>query len=343
LSDDFAKRLAQAPESVWLREVCLLAPGERLPDAPAVLGHRLGRLARGHGLAPRAGSRVAAAEATPDAAAGLVTDWRHSLGEQALVDEALGRIGAAAEREGLPLMVLKGGDLRRRLYGPGERPSNDLDLLVAPHRRDEAFQLLEELGYRSSHPRDEHQREHWFATTLRHGRRERLQVDLHWGLAAPGRARWDIEEVLLRGAVLEGVPGCLVMAETDLAVYLALHAVAFHGAIGRWVWWLDLRLLSEASSTVGRGVGEHAASLGGRVAWEAATLRVEQLFGGRQGVPAAGPRARVIAALAARGELGGERLRRLIAALAVDAPTDLARAVTAAAKRELSARRPARG
>jgi hypothetical protein len=79
------------------------------------------------------------------------------------------------------------------------------------------------------------------------------------------------------------------------------------------------------------------------VAWEAAELRARRLFGDPRAEAVAGRRARVIAVLAERRDsAGGEVFRRLIAALAVDAPADLVRAVTAAVRREWSARRHGR-
>jgi hypothetical protein len=297
-------------------------------------------LARGHGLAARVGARLADASRAPAGAEPLVGDWRAALGEQALVERALGEIAEAASGADLPVLVLKGGDLRRRLYGPGERPSNDLDLLIPPDRRAEAFALLERLGYRGGGPRDAIQREHWFATTLRHEGRPRLQVDLHWALAAPGRARWSVGELYARAESLRGLPACFVMGQADLAVYLSLHAVAFHGAIGRWVWWLDLWLLYPTLRHGEAALSAHAASVGGRTSVEAARLRVNRLLGGPR-LAAPSRRARLIARLADHGEHGGsERVRRLIAALAVDRPGDLARALSAAARREWDIRRP---
>jgi hypothetical protein len=318
--------------------------GEELPDGTGLDGGTVVRLARGHGLAARAGARLAA---VPNGLAGaepLIGDWRAGLGEQALVEQALGEIGAAAEAAGIPVLALKGADLRRRLYGPGERPSNDLDLLVPPERRGEAFALLDRLGFRGATPRDAHQRQHWFATTLRHEERLRLQVDLHWDLAATGRARWQVGEVLGRAVPMDGRSGLLVMGEADLAVHLSLHAVAFHGAVGRWVWWLDLWLLYPELRTGAAALEAHAARIGGRTALEAAKLRVDRLFGGRGESMPASPRARWIAWLAERTEhRAGPGLRRVVAALAVDRPAELVRALSAAARREWAARRSRAG
>lgn len=337
-SDPVTPSPARAPESRWLRRVCLLPAGGSLPGGEGLDGARLVRLARGHSLAARAGARIAGApDGSPPAAAELVADWRRALGEQAMIDSALADLGERFSRVGLALVALKGADLRHRLYGPGERPSNDLDLLVPDGRVSEASAILEGAGYRPCHPREALVRRHWFATTFRHTRWERLQIDLHWGLAAPGRARWNLDQVLRRSEPMEGRPGCRVMGELDLAVYLALHAVAFHGAIGRWVWWLDLKLLAERSGRGAADVGAHASTVGGRTCWEAAGLRVESLFG--RGSPAgrAGPRARLIEALARWGDsVGGPGLRRMVAALAVDSPAALLRAAAATARRELA-------
>jgi hypothetical protein len=319
-----------AAESRWLLD---LVAGHPEPPPAGLDAAGTLALAREHRLAPRAGSVLAAAglgEVLPELTAPLVRDWRLALGEEALFAAELERIAAAAAQARLPLVALKGADLARRLYGPGERPANDLDLLAPAARLEDAAGVLERAGFVPAHPAPALAREHWFAVTWRSRRRPRVQVDLHWDLGRPPRARWPLDAVLARSEPLPGLPALGRLAPEDLAVHLALHAVAFHGAAGRWLWWLDLFLLERELGASGRAAaGERAAEVGGAVALAAAHERVTRLFGARPGEARSPARAR----LAARLGRWGERptweplVRRLVAALALDRPADLVRLV----------------
>lgn len=64
------------------------------------------------------------------------------------VDEVLKALDAAARREGVALVALKGSALRGRgLYGPGERPMGDIDLLAAPTDLPAVERVLRAVGY----------------------------------------------------------------------------------------------------------------------------------------------------------------------------------------------------
>lgn len=336
-------RQAHSPEASWLRRVCCQQAGADCRPERSLDVALVERLAASQRLAGRVGARIASDETFPAWGAPLVASWRGALGQQALVEGLLGELGAAARERDLPVLALKGADLRTRLYQPGERPSNDVDLLVPAARVDETVALLAGLGFTGSHAAEQTQREHWFATTFRHRDRPDLHVDLHWDLAARGRANWSVADLVSRSVERAGTPGIRVLGQRDLAVHLALHAVAFHGAVGRWIWWLDLWLLERVSDeppdAFWESAARHARGLGGRVAVEASALRVRELFG-ESGTAGASPsrRARVIAALAARNESSDSAVfRRAVAALAVDRVTDLARALAASSRRTLFA------
>lgn len=336
-----------SPAGVWLRSVCAGSSPEHWPPLPEGHWPRVLELARRHRLGARAGGRLAAGGAGEGGGReALVGLWRQSLGDQALFAELLGRIGAAAARAGLPCLALKGADLARRIYPPGERSSNDLDLLVPESRLEEAEALLAREGFRPDHPEPLLARRHWFASTYRHRDRPRLQVDLHWGLAAAGRARWRLGDLFARREPLEGVEGISVMAAEDLLVYLALHAVAFHGAMGRWIWWLDLHLLTSPESPLADPSTAflRARDVGGAVALVAALHRAEEFYPSGHGAgrarPAGGLRARWINGLAGawEGRRTGHWGRHVIAALAVDHPWDLARVGWSVCRRGLDRR-----
>ncbi len=298
----------------------------------------LARYLEGHRLAPRVGGRLlrrdlepAPGQAGAELERRLTAAHRKCLAEDALFTQVLGDLGERAAAAGVPLVLLKGADLASRLYRPGERPRNDVDLLVRPGD----LQLLEEIlratGFRPDHPDPARARAHWFAVTWRHGTRPRVQVDLHWNLARPGRARWNLDRVFGRTEEVPGLPGFRRLERHDLACHLALHAVAFHGAFGRHLWWLDVHLLAPGldEGTLAR----RARETGAGVAWQVAEARARELFG----PPAAGPRGRAAAILriARHWEGRGDARagRWLVALLAVDPPWQAARVALDVARR----------
>lgn len=319
----------RSAEGTWLRAV---AAGRLPPPGRGLDEGFLLHLAQVHRLSGVAGAWLARGGDPVPGHTELVRRWRVALGEQGLVDDLLGTLGTAAAAAGLPLVALKGADLGRRLYGPGERVGNDVDLLVPAARLEDAFALFASLGFAGDHPDPAYARAHWFATTFRSAARPRLQVDLHWALGPRPRTRWDVSAVLARAepSSIDGVRG---LAAPDLLAYLALHAVAFHGAAGRWLWWLDV---SRVAPLVPEDEARRRArEVGGVVALEAARLRARELFERPSEVRGATWRARAAAALGRGSEdRGGGRLRRWpVAALAIDRPRDLAGAVWSVVRR----------
>lgn len=335
----------ERPESVWLRRAAL---GSVIPFPTGEIdGEGLLALADLHRLGPRIGSFLAEAGSSAGSpwSESLIRVWRQVAAEQALVQETLATLGAAAQSEGFPVLALKGADLAFRLYRPGQRPSHDLDLLVFPEALERAQTILKAAGFRCVHPRPVRAREHWFSLTFRHQERPRLLVDLHWGLGTAHRTGWDLSSVFDRAEPCPGFQGLQRMDPADLLVYLALHAVAFHGAQGRWLWWLDLRLLSESMNPSQRlEADRRAREVGGWVALEAARRRTALVFGssGWDPADAAGPafgawRAEQINRLGRRLEHGHARTagRWLAAALAVDQLGHLPRILVDVLRRSL--------
>ncbi|MDQ7006113.1 MAG: nucleotidyltransferase family protein [Acidobacteriota bacterium] len=317
-----------SPAARWLLAVCSGHAPEQWPAWPRGQDGYLLAMARAHRLAARAGGRLAAhGQADSPGAGDLVAAWRRGVGEQGLFCETLGELDRRAVQQGVRLIVLKGADLCQRIYPPGERTSNDIDLLVRPEQLDQAEAVLAAAGFICDHPDPLDARRHWFASTYRSQIRPRLQVDLHWALGARHRTHWKLDAVFARAEAQPGLAAVGRLALEDLLVFLALHAVAFHGALARWVWWLDMYLLLQTTGVQPREVLERARDVGGAVALGAAMTRVERLFGGgfpgRWGGPSI--RGRWIEALSAEQERagpGGWR-RRLVAALSVDRPRDL--------------------
>ncbi len=314
--DRWAARAAVGPGPL------ALPPGESVE----VLARHL----EGHRLAPRVGGRLARGELEPapgqagiDLARRLVAAHRRCLAEEALFGEVLGELASRLEAAGLPAILLKGSDLATRVYRPGERPRNDVDLLVRPADLRPLEDVLRAAGFVPDHPAPGRARAHWFALTWRHRGRPRVQLDLHWNLARPGRARWEVDRLFERAEAVPGLPGLRRLERHDLACHLALHAVAFHGAFGRHLWWLDLYLLAPLLDR--ERLAARARATGATVAWQVAEARARELFAGET----AGVRGRAAAilGLAARWEGRGDARagRWLVAALAVDPPWGLAR------------------
>ena len=104
------------------------------------------------------------------------------LMQRGMLDRAL----HALRSEGVAVTVIKGAELRERLYPqPALRPSADLDLLVRERERTRAVRALVTAGMQlDADP-----------LNLSHEvclRSQGFEVDLHWQLMRPGRARIDL-------------------------------------------------------------------------------------------------------------------------------------------------------
>lgn len=182
----------------------------------------------------------------------LRTAWVAFRRQHLLAVELLRGLLSAFEREGVPVIPLKGPTLAEALYrDPGLRPFTDLDLLVQRADLPRALRLLSALGY---HHLD-------VGHSLSHGLAYRnaacfvstatppagFLVDLHWGFVdypgvAPAGAI-DHQEVWGRAVKVEGWDQpVLSLCPEDLLIYLALH-LTFHHALSGLLWQLDLALL----------------------------------------------------------------------------------------------------
>ncbi|MDP3182428.1 MAG: nucleotidyltransferase family protein [Desulfobaccales bacterium] len=125
---------------------------------------------------------------TTDLLKDLRQDYILELMAASRQEQEIYKVIGALVQAGITLILLKGADLRLRLYGdPAVRPMRDLDLLIAFEDLDRAQQALIDLGYRIYPTYKE----------LRPGFRQRagnaihyvpppdshLLVDLHWEIA----------------------------------------------------------------------------------------------------------------------------------------------------------------
>lgn len=174
------------------------------------------------------------------------------------MEASLRELVSGLDAADVPVVVFKGPPLARRLYEePSERPSGDLDLLVAPADRPAAESVLRELGYRPAGGHTD--------PALRYAGRwacdGRPVVDLHdrfdhdrFGEPVPSGP------ILARRRRREGLP---VPDPVDDLVLLAAHA-AKH-AWERWIWLLDLERVVRGvadSPEIGPTVRERARELG---------------------------------------------------------------------------------
>lgn len=135
------------------------------------------------------------------------------------LDEALTHLAAA----GIRTVVLKGPPLAARLYpDPSLRPSQDLDLMVAPADLDRAAAALEALGYQAEkgllarYYRENHHHIHLH-------RDNTPPLELHFRATTGFGVIVPAEDFLSRAST-PGAALAWVLAPEDEFLYLALHA-----------------------------------------------------------------------------------------------------------------------
>jgi hypothetical protein len=104
--------------------------------------------------------------------------------------EALAVIQALTD-SGIDLILLKGADLRLRVYGDAAvRPMADLDILISPQQLWQAKAAMGDLGYRLSpnslDPRPGYRQRFGHALDFNLEKGRSLAVDLHWRILAAG-------------------------------------------------------------------------------------------------------------------------------------------------------------
>ncbi len=120
--------------------------------AEVLASPELAALAEANRLSPL----LARAAVTAGISGPVVERWRGQLAWSAsrwlIAEELLRRIGAVLGAEGIPWLVIKGGDLAFRCYpGPEYRPASDLDVLVPEALRAEALAALGRAGFAPCH------------------------------------------------------------------------------------------------------------------------------------------------------------------------------------------------
>ena len=277
---------------------------------------------------------------------GFRAAWVRGQRRYLLGAQQLSRIIAGFEREGVPVIPLRGPALGELLYrDPGVRPFTDLDLFIREADLIRSLGLLSALGYRHMEdgPPLSHELTWRHAASFVGGGPDEFPLDLHWGLVDyPGiapAAAINHQELWDRAERVEGAgEGRLGLCPEDLLIALALHW-AIHHALSGHVWQLDLALL----------ISRHAGALD----WEAVAERAERwhLRGAlgsalrevRERLDAAvpprvlarlrpaGPRRAVLDWLCHRGADRLERLDSLLPYLMMDKGSDVLRALASGA------------
>lgn len=186
---------ASRPAPIAIKDPCLtlLVAGaaaieqatflQRLAQGDAVCLETL----RQGALLPYVYSLLAQLTPPPSLPADLWADLRHAylcaVQQSVVQDEEATQILGSLVRAGLTVILLKGADLRLRVYpDPAARPMTDLDILVPPAEAGRAQSILTSLGYRpmEPNPRPGFQERFSHAAGLLPPPGLTLQVDLHW-------------------------------------------------------------------------------------------------------------------------------------------------------------------
>lgn len=136
--------------------------------------------------------------------------WERFLAEQRAhtelrhrrIEALLARIDTEARAAGVALLALKGPALHAlELYGPGDRPMADLDLLAREDDVSRAARLLEELGFHETYATYKHRvfepDEPRAAAAFGEHSSNGIPIELHVGLKEALAARIDVTALIL--------------------------------------------------------------------------------------------------------------------------------------------------
>ena len=236
---------------------------------PYVLSHA----ASLHGVAPLLAEWIASGRISFPGSGEVLTALRPLLRRSALTSHDLRQTTAdavrALEGAGVDFAVLKGPGLSLSLYEQESlRPVSDVDILVASGERKKAVAALAEAGYEGRTDGIAGRLLGWihFHYALRPKKKNRLLVELHWGLVdrvnlyrLPGEELLDKREEAGKGDFIFPV-----LPREENLLYLCLHA-AKHGLLNarglkknrsaewfcrpwtgnRLIWFLDILLFME--------------------------------------------------------------------------------------------------
>lgn len=198
-----------------------------------------------HRLAPALALRAKAAGLEPPAPwqRALLGTTAHLLRLQHAAEQVMSILGEL----GIPWTVLKGFDLGPRIYGRAEeRPTSDLDFLVAPEHRTAAVAALQAGGWQKLFPGHRYAaylRDEGYADSLTLGPQSGTLLEIHfrlWGLL-PERAGRDVLDAAVDDPALG--PGGRRVTLAAAWVIAAIHVWLDPPPRPLRAWW-ELRRLS---------------------------------------------------------------------------------------------------
>ncbi len=159
----------------------------------------------------------------------LRRDYLEQLKGCQLQEKETGMLARAFAEAGVEGILLKGGDLRRRLYeDPVCRPMGDVDVLISPADLDKVRAILEKKGY-SRNPKDTdripdfNRRFAWEELYAGPGEKK-VFFDIHWEIRKMG-AFYRLPYGPLRARATPGEEGFLILSPEHLLMNLCLHTL----------------------------------------------------------------------------------------------------------------------
>ena len=203
--------------------------------------------AKRHGLVPLANRLVQASSCTAEVKRAFRTHAFWYAVRSAQMESQLGRIVAALNTAGVPVIVLKGAALARTLYPSSVlRPYGDLDVLVREEDWVAVRETLASLGYRAIQALHAPPPKVWARKAYYHTQYEhpdlRIRVEVHydawWYSLRPrlGELYWQRAVTL----TVAGARTSMLSAE-DQIIQLSAHL--HHHGYNRLIWFTDLALL----------------------------------------------------------------------------------------------------
>jgi hypothetical protein len=179
----------------------------------------------------------------------LQTDYARSLRATSQQEGEIKNVLEHLQRNGIEVILLKGADLRHRLYGdPALRPMIDVDLLISPRMIPRARQVLFSLGYGMNHPSADNSTrlKEKFGNELCFSPPpgKNLTIDLHWEIEGAARLyRISFANLLVETTTYYGMTVKILVPE-HLLIHLCLHLLNhpryYPGALPLGIQILDL-------------------------------------------------------------------------------------------------------
>ncbi|SDS29029.1 Uncharacterised nucleotidyltransferase [Paenibacillaceae bacterium GAS479] len=130
----------------------------------------------------------------------------------------------AFEKEGIPLITLKGIRMAERFFGHfAARPTTDMDVLVRPADLERASALLQKLSFVESEQPDEDHFHLLFNKFYDNPMFPFLAVELHWSILRSHGHETDMESLWSRTMPLSGYNHIFELNDEDCLYHTALH------------------------------------------------------------------------------------------------------------------------